>query len=80
MAGKREISRLNNAELASIYDYLTGAISHAQLVKEVKRMRTNTYYYVGRACDEWISMGILKFERVTRPEDLGGVEEKKGDF
>lgn len=63
---------MTNDELVSIYDYLMGHISQAQLAKEMKRSRTNTYYYIGRAADYWIQTGVLKFTTIRKPEDLGG--------
>lgn len=64
--------KLNNDELASIYDYLMGNINQVQLAKEVKRIRTNTYYYIGRACAYWLKIGILRFRKIEKQEDLGG--------
>lgn len=68
-------THFTNDELASIFDYLNGHITQAQLSREIKRSRTNTYYYIGRAVQYWVTQGILKFENVKRPEDLGGKEE-----
>lgn len=65
-------THFTNDELASIYDYLNGQISQAQLSREVGRSRTNTYYYIGRAVQYWIRKGVIKFNNVTKPEDLGG--------
>lgn len=65
-------THLTNDELASIYDYLKGNISQIQLSQELNRSRTNTYYYLGRATHYWIKTGILKFDGVQSPEDLGG--------
>lgn len=65
-------TNLTNDELASIYDYLNGQITQAQLSKEIGRTRTNTYYYLGRAVQYWLGNGTLKFSKVTTPEELGG--------
>lgn len=70
----REIT-LTNDELASIYDYLKGNISQQQLARELNRARTNTYYYIGRAVDYWLQIGILRFSNVTAQEELGGKEK-----
>lgn len=79
MPAKDELGNINldNDELASIYDYLTGQISQSQLSKEIKKVRTNTYYYVGRAVHYWIRNGVLQFQGVKKPEDLGKGEKKK---
>lgn len=66
---------LTNDELASIYDYLQGNISQQQLSKELKRARTNTYYYVGRAVHYWLGMGVIQFTNITDQEELGGSKE-----
>lgn len=63
---------LTNDELASIYDYLQGNISQQQLSKELRRSRTNTYYYIGRALRYWLSVGVVVFNNVTSQEELGG--------
>jgi hypothetical protein len=68
---------LTNDELASIYDYLQGNISQQQLSKELKRTRTNTYYYIGRAVHYWLSIGVVQFNNVTSQEELGGSKPKK---
>lgn len=68
---------LTNDELASVYDYLQGNISQQQLSAELKRARTNTYYYIGRAVHYWIGIGILQFNNVTSQEELGGSVKKK---
>lgn len=65
-------TRFTNDELASIYDYLNGNISQAQLSREIGRTRTNTYYYIGRAVQYWVRQGTLRFTKVTSAEDLGG--------
>lgn len=67
-----QLTKLTNDELASIYDYLNGQISQAQLSKEIGRTRTNTYYYIGRAVQYWLKVGVLKFTKVSDPNDLGG--------
>lgn len=72
MAGST--TQLTNDELASIYDYLNGQITQAQLCKEVRRARTNTYYYVGRAAHYWIERGVLEFKPISEPEELGGAD------
>ncbi len=69
--------KMTNDELVSIYDYLMGHISQAQLAKEIKRTRTNTYYYIGRAADYWIQNGVLSFSTIRKPEDLGGLPNPK---
>lgn len=78
MPKKGEMGHINldNDELASIYDYLTGQITQAQLSKEIKKVRTNTYYYVGRAVHYWIKRGTLQFTKVTKPADLGPGEKR----
>lgn len=70
---------LTNDELASIYDYLRGNISQQQLGQELRRSRTNTYYYIGRAVHYWLSTGVVQFNSITSQEELGGSpkEEKK---
>lgn len=78
MRSVREIA-LTNDELASIYDYLNGNITQKQLGKELRRSRTNTYYYVGRAVDYWLQMGLLRFANITKQEELGGKEKEDDD-
>ena len=63
---------LTNDELASIYDYLRGNISHRRLTAELKKARTNSYFYIGRAVDYWLQVGILQFASITKQEQLGG--------
>lgn len=63
---------LTNDELASIWDYLNGNISQQQLSKEMKRARTNTYYYIGRAVHYWLGTGVIQFNNITKQEELGG--------
>lgn len=72
-------THFTNDELASFYDYLQGNITQTQLTQEVKRARTNTYYYLGRAMDYWIKTGVLQFRDIATQEDLGGemVNEEK---
>lgn len=70
---------LTNDELASIWDYLKGNISQQQLGLELKRTRTNTYYYVGRAVHYWLSIGVLQFTNVTSQEELGGTTKEKAE-
>lgn len=65
-------THFSNEELASIYDYLAGNISQAQLAREIGKTRTNTYYYIGRAVQYWVKHGVLRFTAVEKPEDLGG--------
>lgn len=65
-------TKFSNDELASIYDYLNGQISQAQMAKEIGRTRTNSYYYVGRAVQYWLKQGTLRFTKVSAQEDLGG--------
>lgn len=65
-------AHFTNEELASIYDYIHGTINQAQLARELGRGRTNTYYYIGRAVSYWLEIGVLKFNNVQQPEDLGG--------
>lgn len=71
-------THFTNDELASIYDYLKGNISQQELAKELKRARTNTYYYIGRAVQYWLANGTMQFRGVKAQEDLGGhdVDEK----
>jgi hypothetical protein len=69
-----DVNHLTNDELASIYDFLNGHITQVQLAKELKRSRTNTYYYIGRAVDYWLKTGVVKFDQVNKPEDLGGID------
>lgn len=71
-------AHFTNDELASIYDYLNGQITQAQMAREVGRTRTNAYYYVGRAVQYWIKNGTLRFVKITEPEDLGGKDVKNG--
>lgn len=73
------MERFTNDELASIYDYLHGHISQAQLAREVKRTRTNIYYYIGRAMEYWVERGVLTFATIKKPEDLGGNDIKDKD-
>lgn len=67
-----DLTHLTNDELASIYDYLRGDISQVELAKEIRRSRTNTYYYIGRAVHYWLKTGVLRFNNVRSAEDLGG--------
>lgn len=67
-----------NDELASIYDYLMGNIPSRQLSKEMKRARTNTYYYIGRAAQYWLQTGVLTFTKIEKPEELGGTDVEDG--
>ncbi len=69
---KTSDTHFTNDELASIYDYVQGNITQAQLTREVKRTRTNTYYYLGRAMDYWLRNGVLQFTAIEKQEDLGG--------
>jgi hypothetical protein len=69
-------THFTNDELASIFDYLKGNITQAQLCKEIGRARTNTYYYIGRAVHYWIQMGVLQFNSIEKPEELGGYDNK----
>jgi hypothetical protein len=68
-----------NDEFASIYDYLQGHISKGRLGVEIKKSRTNTYYYLGRAFEYWLSIGVVQFANITDQKELGGkdVEEKE---
>lgn len=68
------VNHLTNDELASIYDYLQGQISQAQLARELNRTRTNTYYYIGRAVDYWLSIGVTKFVNIKDVKELGGID------
>ena len=70
---------LTNDELASIYDYLRGTITQTQLTRELKRARTNTYYYVGRAVHYWVGNGTLRFYGIHKAEDLGGSDVDQED-
>lgn len=67
---------LTNDELASIWDYLRGNITQQQLARELRRARTNTYYYVGRAVHYWLSIGVLQFTNVTDQAELGGSKQE----
>jgi hypothetical protein len=67
-------TQLTNDELASIYDYLQGQITQAELCREVQRARTNTYYYVGRAMHYWLERGVLEFKPIDQQEELGGAD------
>lgn len=77
MTRKATDIKLTNDELASIWDYLRGNITQQQLSLELRRSRTNTYYYVGRAVRYWLVKGVLKFSNVTTQEELGGMEEEE---
>lgn len=68
------VNHLTNDELASIYDYLNGHITQGQLAKELGRTRTNTYYYIGRAVDYWLRVGVVSFVDIKEPKELGGVD------
>jgi len=69
-----DTTTLTNDELASIYDYLRGNITQAQLAKEIGKIRTNTYYYLGRAVKYWLQTGTLRFDGVKSQADLGGCD------
>lgn len=69
-------THFTNDELASIFDYLQGNITQAQLCKEIGRARTNTYYYIGRAVHYWVATGVLHFTNVEDQKDLGGYDVK----
>lgn len=66
------VNHLTNDELASIYDYLNGFITQAEMARELGKTRTNTYYYIGRAVDYWLRTGVLKFEKIEDTKELGG--------
>lgn len=70
---KREVN-LTNDELASYYDYLQGNINQLQLTREVHKTRTNTYYYLGRACEHFLQIGVLRFNPIQDQSELGGME------
>ncbi len=64
-------TKMSDEELTTIYSYLRDDISRRQLTQQLQRTRTNTYYYVGRACHYWIKKGILRFKRVKDTAELG---------
>lgn len=78
MTRKARDVNLTNDELASIWDYLRGNITQQQLTSELRRTRTNTYYYVGRAVHYWLGIGVLQFTNVTDQRELGGRKEDVG--
>jgi len=67
-------TNFTNDELASIFDYLQGHISQAQLCREIARARTNTYYYVGQALAYWLKIGVIQFTDIKDAKQLGGKE------
>lgn len=66
------ITNLTNEELVIIYNYLTRKIDRDELSAQLKKTRTNTYYYIGRAAFYWIRLGILKFRVIKDSRELGG--------
>lgn len=68
---RRGTNRLAALELRAVYRYLCADISQKQLSDRLKRTRTNTYYYIGRAVHYWVLDGTLEWnENIKSSRDI----------